>query len=203
MIRLLHGYDRSDCDDLFDQMFRHRKAVFIDDKKWEIPSTDGIYEIDAYDRDDTVYVLSVDPVGRLLGSVRLINTTLDHMASSAFATMFPGLTIRSPTIWEATRFAVPNAGKLQHNGVSQAACEVLLGMSLFGLEAGVSQITAIYEQSMARVYRRCGLKHIVLGRHRTNNHGTIEFGLWDISRALEGAIRTATGLTAEVNLIAA
>ena len=125
------------------------------------------------------------------------------MAVSVFDTMFPGLVIRSPTIWEATRFAVPVPGTIQPNNVSRAACEVLLGMSLFGLEAGASQMTAIYEQAMARVYRRCGLSNIVLGRHRTAHHGTIEFGLWVISRALEGAIRNATGLDDNLTLMAA
>lgn len=67
-------------------------------------------------------------------------------------------------------------------------------MCLFGLEAGVSQMTAIYEAPRARVYRRCGLTNIVLARHRTASHGTIEFGLWDISKKLEAAIRAATGL---------
>ena len=203
MIRLVHGYERSEHGPLFEQMFRHRKTVFIDQKKWDIPITDEEYEIDQFDRDDTVYILSVDGTGRVLGSVRLVNTVLEHMATSVFDAMFPGLVIRSPTIWEATRFAVPSPGAIQPNNVSRAACEVLLGMSLFGLEAGASQMTAIYEQAMSRVYRRCGLNNIVLGRHRTALHGTIEFGLWDISRALEGAIRNATGLDADLNLMAA
>ena len=203
MIKLIHGYERAERRALFEQMFRHRKAVFIDQKGWDLPVTEGVFEIDNFDRDDTVYILSVDAGGGLLGSVRLVNTTFDHMATTVFATMFPGLVIRSPTIWEATRFAVPVPGAIQPNKVSRAACEVLLGMSLFGLEAGVSQMTAIYEQPMARVYRRCGLSNIVLGRHTTSHHGSIEFGLWDISRALEGAIRTATGIDADIGLLAA
>ena len=197
MIQILHGYERSEQADLFGQMYRQRKAIFVDEKKWDVAVVDGEFEIDAFDRDDTVYVCSLASNGRLAGSVRLVNTSLDHMALTVFDAMFPGLVIRSPSIWEATRFAVPVCPQVQPNGISRPACEVLLGMCLFGIDAGVSQMTAIYEAPMARVYRRCGLRNIVLGRHRTPRHGSVEFGLWDISKQLERDIRAATGLGAD------
>ena len=56
---------------------------------------------------------------------------------------------------------------------------------------------------MARVYRRCGLRNIVLGRHRTAEHGWIEFGLWDINKDLERSIRQATALDGALSLMAA
>ncbi len=194
MISFIFGYERAERKTLFDEMFRHRKRVFIDEKKWDLKPVDGEFEIDEYDRDDTVYVCSLLPDGTLAGSVRLVNTSTEHMAGSAFRHMFPGLTISSPTIWEGTQFAVPETGPVQPNGVSRAACEVLLGTCLFGLEYGVSQMTAIYEAPMARIYKKCGLNHFVLGRHRSQEHGSVHFGLWDISRAHETAIRAATGL---------
>lgn len=194
MILFIHGYERQERTALFNQMFHHRKKIFIDQKKWSIDVTDGEYEIDEFDRDDTAYVCSVRPDGTLAGSARLINTAADHMAASTFQYMFPGLTIRSPTIWEGTRFAVPEDNRIQPNGVSRAACEVILGVCLFGLEFGASQMTAIYEAPMARIYRKCGLTHYVLARHRTEAHGSVHFGLWDISREHEAAIRKATCL---------
>jgi N-acyl-L-homoserine lactone synthetase len=195
MIRYVYGYERQDLPQLFNQMFRHRKRVFIDQKKWDIKAVDGEFEIDEYDRDDTVYVCSFREDGALAGSVRLLNTLTDHMAGGAFKDMFPGLTIRSPTIWEATRFAVPEDPHIQPNGVSRAACEVMLGTCLFGLEHGVSQLTAIYEAPMARIYRKCGVRHYILGRHRSPEHGAVHFALGEISRELEASIRRATGLT--------
>lgn len=194
MISIVFGYERSERPALFDEMFRQRKKVFIDQKKWDLKPVNGEFEIDEYDRDDTVYVCSLLPDGKLVGSVRLVNTTTEHMAGSAFKKMFPGLTICSPTIWEGTRFAVPDPGRLQPNGVSRAACEVLLGTCLFGLEYGVTQMTAIYEAPMARIYKKCGLTHFVLGRHRSPEHGSVHFGLWDISREHEASIRAATGI---------
>jgi N-acyl-L-homoserine lactone synthetase len=200
MIQIVHGHHRSERPELFDAMFRQRKTVFIDEKKWDIKSVDGEFEIDEFDRDDAVYVCSVLPDGRLAGSVRFLNTTTDHMAETAFKDMFPGLSIRSPTIWEVTRFEVLDDRRLQPNGVSLAACELLLGICLFGLEYGVSQMTAIYGAGLARIFKKCGLTHIILGRHRSQAHGSLHFGLCDISRELEASVRKATGLRLEEGL---
>ncbi len=195
MITVIYGYEREERSDLFDEMFRQRKQVFIDEKKWDLKVTDGEFEIDEDDRDDTVYICSLRPDGSLAGSVRLLNTLTDHMANGPFKEMCPELTVRSPTIWEATRFAVPDDPRIQPNGVSRAACEIMLGACLFGLEHGVSQLIAIYEAPMARVYRKCGVRHYVLGRQRSAEAGSIHFALGEVSRQLEASIREATGLT--------
>jgi N-acyl-L-homoserine lactone synthetase len=197
MLIFFNGYERTTRPELFDAMFRHRKSIFIDQKKWPLEAVNGEFEIDEFDRDDTVYVCSLLPDGTLAGSARVINTTTDHMANTAFKGMFPGLTIQSPTIWEVTRYAVPEDRRIQPNGVSRAACEIILGTSLFALEFGVSQFVAIYEPPMARIYRKCGLRHYVLGRHRSPQFGAVNFGLWDVSREHVDAIRAATGLTSE------
>ncbi len=194
MIRYVYGYERQELPQLFDEMFRQRKRVFVDEKKWDIKTVQGELEFDEYDRDDTVYVCSFLEDGTLAGSVRLLSTLTDHMANGAFKDMFPDLIIRSPTIWEATRFAVHEDTRLQPNGVSRAACEVMLGTCLFGLEHGVSQLTAIYEAPNARIYRKCGVKHYILGRHRSPEHGAVHFALGEISHEIEASIRRATSL---------
>jgi N-acyl-L-homoserine lactone synthetase len=201
MITIAYGFEREHRSGLFEEMFRQRKKVFIDQKKWDIDAVNGEFEIDEYDRDDTVYVCSLAPDGSLAGSIRLLSTLTDHMAAGAFKDMFPQLTIRSPTIWEATRFAVPDDRHVQPNGVSRAACEVMLGTCLFGLEHGISQLTAIYEAPMARIYRKCGVRHYILGRHRSPEHGAVHFALGEISRDIETSIRRATVLT-PVELVA-
>ncbi len=195
MITIVYGYEREERPELFAEMFRQRKKVFIDQKKWDIKAVDGEFEIDEFDRDDAVYICSLLPDGSLAGSIRFLNTTTEHMASTVFQQMFPGLVVRSPTIWEATRFAVPEDRRIQLNGVSRASCEIILGMCMFGLEYGVSQMTAIYEAPLVRIFRKCGLRHYVLGRHRSMEHGALHFGLCEVSAELEASIRSATGLT--------
>ena len=190
------GWERDTKEAAFETMFRQRKIVFHDQKQWDVKLVDGQFEIDEYDRDDTAYLMSFDAAGHLRGSIRLLSTATDHMMTGPFGRMFPDISFSSPAIWEATRF-VALGGGLQPNGVSTAACEILLGMCRFGLDNGVGHITAVYDAGMARLYRRCGLTHVELGRFRTPAHGTVFVGLWEITPALETAILAATGLERE------
>lgn len=194
MIKIVYGYEREEQPELFNEMFRLRKQILIDQKQWDLVPTDGEFEVDEFDRDDAAYVCSLMPDGSLAGCVRLISTATDHMAETVFREMFPGLTVRSPTIWEGTRLVAINDRRIQPNGVSLAVCEIFLGIALFGLEHGISQMTAIYEAPLARTFKRCGIHHLILGRHRSPEHGSLHFGLWDISPQLEASIREAACL---------
>lgn len=194
MLQHLTGCDKSKRKEEFRRMFHQRKIVFHDQKQWDVKLVDDEYEIDEYDREDTSYLMAFDRGGELVGSVRLISTTMPHMLAGPFQSMFPDVGFTSPIIWEATRFVVLGDRGVQPNMVSTAACEILLGMCQFGLDNGVRHIMAVYDAGMARLYRRCGLTNVELGRHRTPTHGTVFVGLWEISEALESAIIAATGL---------
>lgn len=203
MLRQALGYERSKHPVAFDTMFRQRKIVFHDEKKWDVKIVGGEFEIDEYDRDDTCYLMSYDASGALVGSVRLLSTAMPHMLSGPFRDMFPDVGFTSPVIWEATRFVVLGDRSVQPNQVSTAACEILLGMCQFGLENGVRHITAVYDAGMSRLYRRCGLTNVELGRCRTPEHGTVFVGLWEISEALEASILAATELKPPASRLAA
>ena len=51
MIKLLQGFQRSNNSDLFATMFRHRKTVFRDQKKWDVNIVDGEFEIAGFEID--------------------------------------------------------------------------------------------------------------------------------------------------------
>jgi N-acyl-L-homoserine lactone synthetase len=194
MLTQVEGHEQFKYKNQFNAMFRQRKTVFYDQKKWDVGIVDGQFEIDEYDRDDTVYLMATDNFGELVGSVRLISTAMPHMMSGPFRKMFPEIGFRSPIIWEATRFVVLGDHSAQPNRVSTAACELLLGIIQFGLRNGVRQITGVYDAGMARLYRRCGLSNIELGRSRTAEHGVVCVGLWEMCEALEQAVLASTGL---------
>ena len=195
MLVQIAGHERDKNEENFAKMLNHRKIVLHDIKKWDVNIVDQMYEIDEYDRDDTVYLMSLDRNGELVGSMRLISTAMPHMTSGPFKKMFPDVQFSSPNIWEATRFVVMGDRNVQPNGVSTAACELLLGTIQFGLDNGVRHITGVYESSMTRLYRRCGLSNVEIARHRTEAHGVVYVGLWELSEALESSVIAATGLS--------
>jgi N-acyl-L-homoserine lactone synthetase len=184
MLKQVAGCDRDMHPEDFDNMFRHRKIVFHDQKKWDVNIVDDEYEIDEYDRDDTCYLMSFDGRGKLVGSMRLISTAMPHMLSGPFRSMFPEIGFSSPNIWEVTRFVVLGDSCVQGNLVSTAACELLLGACQFGLQNGVRFMTSVYE----------------LTRSRSAEHGAVSVGLWEVSEALETSILAATGLGEQVEM---
>ncbi len=194
MLMQVEGHEREKYRELFNRMFRQRKIAFHDVKHWAVQITDEQYEIDEYDRDDTCYLMSFDARGELVGSLRLISTAMPHMMSGPFRSMFPDVGFTSPLIWEVTRFVVLGDRSVQPNRVSTAACELLLGACQFGLRNGVRHMTSVYDASMLRLYRRCGLPNPELQRYRTAQHGTVFVGLWEISQHLESSILATTGL---------
>lgn len=196
MLMQVEGHQRNEHNEIFNKMFRQRKLVFHDQKQWDVNLVDDEYEIDEYDRDDTCYLISLNRRGELVGSLRLISTAMPHMMSGPFRKMFPDIGFTSPLIWEVTRFVVLGDHSVQPNLVSTAACELLLGACQFGLRNGVRQMTSVYEPGMLRLYRRCGLPNPELARHRTERHGSVSVGLWEISEQLEASILAATGLGA-------
>ncbi|WP_034993187.1 acyl-homoserine-lactone synthase [Beijerinckia mobilis] len=199
MLMTLYGYERDEKPELFTEMFRQRRIIFHDQKNWDVKVNEDNLEIDEFDRDDSVYLCVLGNNGELYGSVRLLNTLSEHMAVSVFNKMFPDIVIRSPTIWEITRFVVFNDQVIQPNGISRTACELILGICQFSLEHGVTQVTSIYEASLHRVWRRCGVNKIILG-HNHSTRPSIYFGLQDIHPALENNIRSMTGLTKEMEV---
>ncbi len=175
-------------------MFRQRKRIFVDQKKWDVPVVNGEFEIDQFDRDDAIYVLSLNEQGQLVASMRLLNTNYPHLISDAMQDQFPTVTFRSPLIWEATRFAAEHDKRVQPNGVSRGACELVLDSCRFGLDNGIAQFIAIFELPMERVYRRCGMHTTVLSTVRDGAYRGVSVGLWDVTRAHEASILTATRL---------
>lgn len=86
------------------EMFAARKQVFIDALKWDLATTDGLYEIDEYDHAQTVYLIVADAeAGSHLGSVRLLPTDGPHLLGDKFAGLCDEGVPRAADVYEITR----------------------------------------------------------------------------------------------------
>ncbi len=104
MIRIVGAKNREALAPELQSMHRHRKQVFVDFLKWDIPVIDGQYEIDQFDNDDAVYLMVSDPQTRAhLGSVRLLPTQCPHLMSEIFPFLCDGAPPNSEDVWEITR----------------------------------------------------------------------------------------------------
>lgn len=137
------------------QMCRQRKAVFVDRSGWEIPVI-GDLEMDAYDRGDTLYLLSKDrPDGQLLASVRLLTTTGPHLMCQLFDAASRKRMPRGATVWEASRFCT--APGVRGRGRRHALLwEIICGVMETGLLYGIDQVIFTASRALQPLALHCG-----------------------------------------------
>lgn len=102
--RIVDRANRADFDALRMEMHAARKQVFVDGLKWDLKTTDGLYEIDEYDHENTIYLIVADTqTGGHLGSVRLLPTDGPHLLGDKFAQLCADGVPRGADIFEITR----------------------------------------------------------------------------------------------------
>jgi acyl homoserine lactone synthase len=143
-------------------MFRMRAAVFADRLEWDVTVIEG-WEIDRFDAEDPLYLLSVDvDTGALQGAVRLLPTTGANMLRDVFHVLVPDGAPESPLIWESSRFAVNPAAfdavdRAQANHiVNRTTIELLCGIVEVCRRAGIAHIVSVFDARMARIFRSIG-----------------------------------------------
>lgn len=200
MIRLLQGDQLEQNPELVDEMFRLRKAVFADRLGWDVTIRDG-WEIDAFDAANPAYLLSIDENGQLRGSLRLLPTTGPNMLESVFYELLDGeLPVKSPLIWESTRFCVTQSASIERseNRLNRTTGELLAGIVEIGLSAGLISVVSVYDAVMKRVLERAGCPADTLGSPKRIGKVTAFAGLFAIDEEMLGRIRSASGISGSV-----
>lgn len=183
MIIHLHGHDRTSHPELFEQMFRLRAAAFGDRRKWRVEVRDGL-EVDHFDELDPLYIMVVSEAGRVLASLRLLQTTGPHMLSEVFPETTGGVIIRHPLVWESTRFCVDTkaASETSAFGINAVTGELLTGLFRTALENGLQNIVSVYDLYLERILRRAGCHFERLGDPYAYDGLPTVAGLFDVTR---------------------
>ncbi len=157
MILVIDALNKHKFPHILDDMFRLRARVFGDRLGWEVKITNGI-ERDAFDSMNPIYVVGLNERGNVVSCVRALQTTGPHMLSDVFSAILDGEPpLRSPTIWEATRFCVDTkqlAKRGGRNSVSLATCELMIASLEYALDSGITDILAVIDPLMDKVLER-------------------------------------------------
>lgn len=201
MIYVIDSKDKHQAPRIIDEMHRLRARVFHDRMGWEVVVRNG-RERDHFDALDPVYLVHVDGEGRVLASLRLLTTTGPHMLSDTFPQLMEdGEPLRSPTIWESSRFCVDTA-QIERNPrghtISQVTGELLCGAYALGLEVGLTHFTSAFDAMMHRVLRRAGAEHDKLGPPQRVGRVMAMAGLFEIAPERIDVIRERCGVTGRV-----
>ncbi len=185
MIKLVYGHDKTRFPHLFDAMHRLRKQVFYDRLRWDVPIR-GDWEIDDFDNENPLYVLSLDDFGRLQGSLRLLPTTGPNMLRDVFSQITTECgPVENPLVWESSRFCIrlPDArDQRESTTISKATVELIAGMGEVGLLAGLDHIVTVYDAFLRRIIRQTGCSETIVGQPVRFGRVQTYAGLFEIDR---------------------
>ena len=197
MIFAIESVDQYKHPRLIDEMFRMRAEVFSGRLGWDVTVENG-REIDRFDAEDPLYLLSLDEMsGQLRGAVRLLPTTGPNMLRDVFSVLMPGGAVESPLIWESSRFAI-NARIFQEKDraeanhiVNRTTVELLCGMVETAQRAGIEHIVSVFDARMARIFRSIDCRFEELGTPVRIGETMSYAGLFDMSRDMRSRLGTA------------
>lgn len=146
---------------LFEQMGRYRREVFINQLGWELNTVNGM-ELDEFDGPDAVYVCSHDDEGQVSGVARLLPTTASYLMEKVFPQLWGAKPLpRDPKIWELSRFAAvaPNlTGSMRHQATAQHASELLRNVMRVSSMLGAHTLVTVSPVGMERLLRLNGFR---------------------------------------------
>ena len=194
MIFTIESADQDKYPELFDEMFRMRAEVFSGRLGWDVKVEKG-REIDRFDSEDPLYLLSLDEgSGQLRGAVRLLTTTGPNMLRDVFPVLMPGGTVESPLIWESSRFAVnPRIFEARDRAeanhlVNRITVELLCGMVEAAQRAGIEHIVSVFDARMARIFRSIDCRFEQVGTLVRIGKTMTYAGLFDMSDAMRSRL---------------
>jgi acyl-homoserine lactone synthase len=140
MIHVISAANRHLYEDVLEQHFRLRHEIFVEERKWEALRKPDGREIDAYDNDDAIYLLSLEN-RRVLGGYRMYPTTKPTMMSE----VFPHLAAvrgcpANPLVWEWSRFFV---SRERRDGALNL--ELMAAAQEFCLDQGIERLCLVME----------------------------------------------------------
>lgn len=188
MINFLHGEDLCLNAHLATTMLTDRAKQFSDRLGWPVSVNEKGEELDEYDTLNPLYVIAAKPDGSHAGSMRFLPTLGRTMVNEHFAHLINGSQIRSPLIWECTRFCIsPGADRTTAPKLMAAAGKIMK-------EYEIKHYIGVFDRRMERVYQWIGSSPTVLGRTRIGS-ASAGIGLWDFDEILYQELLTKAGIS--------
>lgn len=197
MIQIFTGHPGLGVSRTIDDMHRHRKRVFVDLLKWDVPIVDGVFELDQFDGAQAIYLVEAGGHGEHLGSFRLLPTDRPHLLGSVFPQLCDGSVPTGSAIFEITRGCLSPelraADRLRlRNRLTSAAVD-------YALQRGLSHFTCVADSGWLKQIGTLGWHCRPLGEPRRIAGvmtGALEIAL--STRTVE--LMRATGIYTEVAL---
>ncbi|MCF3947970.1 acyl-homoserine-lactone synthase [Acidiphilium iwatense] len=191
MLDIITGANRGQFARQLDSMFEDRKRVFVDLFKWNLPVSNGRFEIDQFDDTTAVYLLITDQNGDHRGSLRLLRADRPHLLGSVFPDLCEhGVPADSCTA-EITRLCLsPRLPAVERLHIRN---QLITAMVDYALAHGIQTFTGVVSARFLSRILAMGWRCEVLGSPRIVNGSMIGAFRIDIDEATPHRLR-ATGI---------
>ena len=191
MIRYIYGEDLPTAPRLARAMFRDRADQFHTRLGWAVQVDPDGLERDDYDDENPLYVIWENADGSHGGSMRLLPTVGRTMVNDHFTHLTDGVSIRSPFIWECTRFC------LSRGAAPGVAAALMLAGGEVMRQFDVRHYVGVFDARMVRIYRRIGASPEVLGTQGQGREA-ISVGLWAFSETAQEQVARSAGISPDL-----
>ena len=184
MIRYLYAKELEALPELKNSMFRDRADQFKTRLGWDVTVDDAGFERDEYDDLNPLYVIYQQADGLHGGSMRMLPSTGRTIMNEHFSDILGGGDVRSPEIWECTRFCLSRSAQPR----TAAALMLAGGGGEIMENFDVRHFVGVFDARMVRIYRMIGASPEVLGS-TGDGRAKISVGLWSFTD--EARVRVA------------
>ena len=196
MLHYLYADELNSKPVLKNAMFKDRATQFAERLGWDVVVDAYGEERDEYDKMNPLYVIWQRPDGSHGGSMRALPTTARCMTNDHFKDITGG-EIKSPLIWESTRFCL---GPCADKDASQISAAIMLGGAEIGLKFGLKHAVGVFDARMVRIYRALGGAPEILGSSG-GGRNRISVGLWEFSEEIRLRLCAKAGVAPELSAL--
>lgn len=143
MICTVHGRSDPRFQGPLESMFEDRKRLFVDLLAWDLTVERERWEIDAFDGEDSVYLIALDQTGDHIGSLRLLPSEQPHILSTLFPELCADGIPAGPDTYEVTRLCLP----VRHGAAERLRIRnaLITAMVDHAMNAGITRLTGVVE----------------------------------------------------------
>ena len=175
MIHVISSANRDLYESIIEHHFRLRQEVFVSERQWNALERPKQREIDAFDNEDTIYLLALEG-DRVIGGHRLYPTTKPTMIGEVFPHLASLRGAPSdPLIWEWSRYFI-----VKDRREGRLNLELMAALQEFALEEGIAQVSAVMETWWLPRFQEAGFAVHPLGLPALVEEAWTMAGLIDI-----------------------
>lgn len=197
MLSIITPHNRDIYHEDLHDFYRLRKEVFIDQRGWDLKSSDG-KEIDQFDHDHAHYLLYKQSKSeKVCAGLRLMPTIYPNLTLDVFSNMIDSKQgfVPSPQIWESSRFIARAPGKKMVNSyISEVTFVLFIGAIEYSLSLNIHSILTMTEIRLEKICRTVHWIPQRLGPVKTVGDVQAVICLLEVSERIRDELREKAGI---------